>query len=284
MHRASITLTAVLLVGCPTPDPAPEELSDLLTFAWSHYSFEIETNEISLADAGRNFETWFIDNVESLDDYDIEVGFGASLIEPEDRLADEVLTDLDPPPQFATGANAVGVVVGIHTECTLADIDRIYTIDDQLSLHPDNYVSYERTDTANYACFVDGTCDEFEWVSNITNALALGTEATFRLHNKMRRISAEALDGTQVEARLGRTWMSEEATLDPSTTGRWFQNYQIEYILERPDGVLHIYPQWVEVEIGEINTEGNAFLNGYLDGLLEYILRLEQHCIDGTGT
>ncbi len=277
--RAIRALPVVLLItACTPPDPAPEGLSELLGFAWSHYSFEVEGNEVSLADAGRNFEAWFSEDVESLEGYDTEVGFQASLTEDSDRLPDEALTDLDPAPVHAQGENAVGVVVALHTNCTLADMDSQYTNPDQSSLHPDNYLSYARSEEFGYTCFLDGSCDEFGWISTIRNELILGAESEFLLHNQIRRISAEALDGTQVEARLGRTWMSEEAVIDPDTAGRWFQNYQLEYLLERPDGLLHIYPQWVEVEVGELNTEGGVFLNSYVEGLHEYILEVESHC------
>ncbi len=282
MQPIRVLPVALLITACTPPDPAPEGLSELLGFAWSHYSFEVDGNEVSLADAGRNFEAWFSADVEALDDYDTEVGFQASLTEDTDRLPDDALLDLDPAPVHAKGENAVGVVVALHTECSLADMDRLYTIDDQASLHPDNYLSYERSDTFGYDCFLDGSCDEFGWVSTIRNELVLNAEAEFVLHNQVRRVSAEAPDGTQVEARVGRTWMSEEATLDPSTIGRWFQNYQLEVMIERPDGILHIYPQWVEVEVGELNTEGGAFLNGYVEGLHEYILETEELCIDGS--
>ncbi|MCP4873493.1 MAG: hypothetical protein GY898_32805 [Proteobacteria bacterium] len=268
----------LLAVGCRAPDPAPEELSGLLQFAWSHYDLEEPTNDVSLADAGVNFATWFDEEVIAFEDYDVEIGFGGTLTEDEDRLPDDILADLIPAPEHIGGAEAAGVVVAIQTDCTLADIDRIYTIDDQLSLYPDNYISYERTDTANYDCFVDGTCEEMEWVSNISNQLPLNVTATFRLQNFFRRIEAVAPDGTEINARLGRTWMREEATMDPASIGKWFQNYQMEYLLENEDGVLHVYPQWVEVQLGEINTEANAFLNSYLDGLREYILALEEHC------
>jgi len=274
----SVLIVLVLAVGCRQPDPAPVELSGLLQFAWSHYDPSEPTNDVSLADAGVNFATWFETEVESKEDYDPEVGFGGTLTDEADRLPDDILTDLLPPPEHVSGTEAVGVVVAIKTDCTLDDIAHFYTIDDQLSLYPDNYISYERTDTANYDCFVDGTCDEFEWVSVISNSLPLNVTASFRLQNFFRRIDEVAPDGTPVRAILGRTWMREEAVMDPASIGKWFQNYQMEYLLEIPGGVLHIYPQWVHVQLGEINTEANAFLNGYLDGLREYILALEAHC------
>jgi hypothetical protein len=281
MPRFALLLLAIPLTACTPPDPAPLELSDLLGFAWSHYAFDVEGNEVSLADAGINFDAWFAENVEALDDYDAEVGFQASLTEETDRLPDEALTDLDPAPTNAVGQNAVGVVVALHTDCTLEDMDRLYTQDDQLALHPTSYISYERTETFGYDCFQDGSCDEFGWVSNIHNDLVLGAEAHFVLQNQVRRISAQAPDGTQVEARLGRTWMAETARIDPETIGTWSQNYQLEYMFERPDGILHVYPQWVEVVIDGMNTEAGAFLNGYVEGLHEYILEVEEHCIAG---
>ena len=50
-----VVLTALLgLCGCPLPDPAPDELSDLLTFSFAHYTPEAWGNDISLADAALN--------------------------------------------------------------------------------------------------------------------------------------------------------------------------------------------------------------------------------------
>jgi len=283
VNRSAFTLVAlaVVAIGCPKPDPAPEELSELLRFTWSHYDLEEPTNEISLADAGLNLETWFETEAEAFEDYDPEQGFGASLTEETDRLPNDILTDLLPPPEVVDGESAVGVVVAIRSDCTLQDIDRIYTITNQMDLYPDNYIAYDRRDEVNYDCFVDGECDEMSWVSEITNSLPLNTTAYFELQNRMRRVHTEALDGTPIEGRLTRTWMLQEAELTPASIGRWFQNYQMEYIFETPamdSTTLHIYPQWVHVQLGELNTEANAFLNSYIEGLRDYILLLEEHC------
>lgn len=283
MSRTSVLLCVVVAaVGCKQPDPAPEKLSDLLRFTWSHYALEEPTNELSLADAALNLQTWFDTEAETLEEFDPEQGFGASLTEDADRLPDDILVGLNPEPELIDGAAAVGVVVAIRTDCTLADVDRLYLTSDQMTLFPDNYISYDRREEVDYACFAAGECEEASWVSEITNELPLSTTAYFELQNRMRHVQAEAPDGTPVQARLSRTWMLQEAELTPSTIGRWFQNYQMEYIIETPEtgGTLHIYPQWVHVQLGELNTEANAFLNSYIDGLREYVLQLETHCVE----
>ena len=53
-------------------------------------------------------------------------------------------------------------MVGRVTDCTLDDIDRLYFIDDQNGLYPENYVSYTRTRTSEFDCFLEdeGGCEE----------------------------------------------------------------------------------------------------------------------------
>jgi hypothetical protein len=272
---------AVALTGCKRPDPAPEELSDLLMFTFSHWPVDDPTHDVSLADAGENLLDWFAAEAVTADDYDPELGYGATLIEETDRLSAEEVDTLEPPAPSGTGVEAVGVVVALETTCTLEDIERVYLDDDQLGLYPDNYTAYARRDQTDYDCFLDGDCPRATWISAIEQDLVLNITTAYELNNEMRSLDAASLDGTEVRGRLVRAWMREEAALEPGDVGRWRQNYQLEYLIEIETGVLHVYAQWNEVEISGLNTEANAFLNGYLDGLREYIRLTEEHCEEG---
>ena len=268
---------AVATSACRKPDPAPEELTDLLRFTWSHYDIDDPTHAASLADASANMEAWFA-GVSSTDDFDPEEGYSGTLIREEDRLSEAELEGLEPAPAEADGSSAVGVVVAMETGCTLADIDRLYLIDDQTQVFPDNYLAYERSGQ-EYDCYQSEECLEAVWISTIENELVLDITSHFSLRNQMRRFEAEAPDGTVKRGRALRAWMMEEAELTPSNLGHWYQNYQLELIVETDTGVLHVYPQWVEAEFGAINTEASTFLNGYIDGLRDYIVELEANCL-----
>lgn len=266
-----------LAVACRPPDPAPEDLSDLLRFAFSHYPTDDPANDVSLADAAINLQTWWDTGAVADEDYDELLGYGASLAEQEDRLSVVELDTLDPPPEGVEGRDAVGVIVAMRTACSLDDIDRLYLDDDQTALFPDNYLSYGRSDQ-QYDCFVDGDCPEATWVSSIEQNLFGNVDATYQLNNQLRGLEAEAPDGSTVRARLVRAWLRGDAELSQPSLGGWHQNYQLEFIIEAGDGLLHIYPQWVEVEITNVNTEAGWLLGQYITGLRDYIRQAEEHC------
>ncbi len=266
--------------GCPVPDPAPEDLSGLLRFAFSHYPTDEATNDASLADAGANLLDWWENEAALAEDFSEEDGFGATLTEEIDRLSATELETLDPPALDARGEEAVGVIVAMRTTCSLADIDRLYTEDDQLALFPDNYLSYVRSEQ-RYDCFLQGECPEATWASTIEQNIFGNLDATYLLNNQMRDLDAEDLEGVPVRARVVRAWFRGDAELSDPNLGGWYQNYQLEFIIEVDGGVLHVYPQWVEVEITGVDTESGWLLGQYVIGLRDYIRQLEEHCDAG---
>ena len=267
------------LAACTPPDPAPEDLSELLRFTFSHYATDDVANDVSLADAAVNLLTWWQTEAETVDDFDPVLGYSASLTEDEDRLSAAELDTLDPAPVGVRGEDAVGVIVAMRTDCGLDDIDRLYLQDDQLALFPDNYLSYGRSQQ-EYDCYRDGDCPEATWVSAIEQNIFGNLNATYELNNQLRGLDAEAPDGTPVRARLVRAWLREGAELSDPNLGGWHQNYQLEFMIETDDGVLHVYPQWVEVEITSVDTEAGWLLGQYISGLQEYVRQLEEHCTD----
>jgi hypothetical protein len=78
---------------------------------------------------------------------------------------------------------------------------------------------------------------------------------------------------------MNQAWMRDPAQIEPAGLGNLRQNYQLEFILERPGGgLLHVYPQWVDFDLGTINTEAAVFLGAYIDGIRDYVRTLESHC------
>jgi|GEM_PF-1675072 len=277
----------VFALGCTPPDPAPSALSDLLIFGMQNFDTSDVSNERSLADAAANFETWYdealAEAVAEDPDYDTNLGVSRGLTDESARLSEDELLGLDPAPEVITGEDAVGVVVVRDTHCSLAELDSLYLRDDQTTLFPDNYIAYERSGQEGYDCFPAGECDEARWITDLTSGIVNNTITTqMILHNEMRGFDALPLADDAEENRVGRisrAWMIEEGVVTPSTIGRFKQNIQFEFVVEKtPDTFLHVYAQWVEMQSGEINTEGAFFLNSYIEGLQEYMVQLETWC------
>lgn len=284
MRLSALLLCATLCaVGCRLPDPAPEDLSELLTFSFAHYDPHDWTNDISLADAAVNLEAWFADDVEMAEEFEVAEGFEARLTEEGQRLQNEDLDHLSPVPEVLDGPAAVGVVVALETYCTLEEVTEIYLDPDQMEYFPDNYVAYSRTDQEGLECFREGSCLEARWQTHIEQEQSFPA-ATWEasVWSATRRLEATAPQGEEVRGLMSQVWMPEPAVITPSSLGQFLQNYQLEFVTERPGGgLLHVYPQWVHFELGEINTEAAVFLNAYIDGIKDYLRTLETHCSGG---
>lgn len=267
-------------VGCRLPDEAPGEISELLTFSFAHYDPNEWTNDVSLADAAVNFEDWFSREIEASEDYDQELGYQARLTDGSQRLSDEDLAHLTPQPELLDAPAAVGVIVALEQGCTLDEVVDIYLSSNQMDFFPDNYIAYERSDFEGIECFEAGSCLEARWLTHITQDQSFPA-ATWdaNIWNAIRRLEATAPGGETVRGVMNQAWMQRPAQIEPEGLGELRQNYQLEFIIERPGGgLLHVYPQWVDFDLGSINTEAAVFLNAYLDGIHDYVRTLESHC------
>ncbi len=105
------------------------------------------------------------------------------------------------------------------------------------------------------------------------------------LASGIRRYSAvpasDDITAPPMDGRVSRTWLTNEAAIDPSDFARFYQNYQIEIMVPSGDGLVHFYAQWTHLEAGILNTEAGVFLNSYLDGMFEYLDDMQTNCQGG---
>lgn len=272
-----LTLVTLLAPGCARPERAPEGLDELVLFSFRHFDSEDPTSAASLADALVSFDAWWTDNHN-----DSTVPYSAEL----SRLGPEELAILDPAPSRAEGEAAVGVLYARHTACSLEEVDRVYLENDQMTLFPDSYEAYDRRNMTGFDCYASGDCEEAGWqvdVQKVEQVVFVEVTYNFTIAAGARRFQARppeaSLDDPEVEGRLARTWLLEEALLDPGTVGRFLQNYQLEFVIPRDEGVLHFYALWTEVQSTDLDTEASVFLNSYIQGIEDYLDDFEAHCV-----
>ena len=277
MKNAPLLLALVLAAGCRLPDPAPEEIDEIVQFGFSRYSADADDlNDRTLADAAENLTIWWDEN---------DQGDELFTAVDDTELRDEDLATLDPPSSAADAGALFGVMVGRVTDCSLADIDRIYFDDDQKSLFPETYVGYDRTRTSDFDCFPAGECEEISWRSDVvqeTNVIGTVVTREFTIHSGLRQVAAVPAEGTTevVEARFSRTWMRDPAVMAPNIANSDFrQNYQLEIMTPYDGRIIHFYGMWTDLRADEpLNTEAAVFVNGYIDGLADTLDSLEAHC------
>lgn len=281
-----LLLLLPLLAACAPPEPAPEDIEDLMLFTFRHYEADEGTNARSLADAGKNLLTFFdsrswIDEDSNDPDADFEAGFEATV----ERLTHDESDLLDPEPEVNEPEAAVGVLVARWQDCTLQELDDIYMEADQGRLFPENYVSYERTRFDDRDCYAGGDCNASDWEADIIQEQnVIGTTYTYdmTLASGIRRFDAipasDDITAPKLEGRVSRTWLTNEAQIEPSDFARFYQNYQIEIMVPSGSGLVHFYAQWTHLEAGVLNTEAAVFLNSYLEGMFEYLDDMESNC------
>jgi hypothetical protein len=278
--RILLTLM-VFLTACEAPEPAPEDVDELMSFVFRHYELEDDNQARSLADAADNLLEWFegrswIAEDSADPDADYDAGFGATI----STLTSEALDSLSPPSATADSDGAIGVMVARWQDCSLADIDRIYLDPGQFELFPGNYNSYERSAMEDIDCFADGECDRANWRTEIGQTQLIYSY-TMDMASGIRRIDAvPASDdlAAPIQARLSRTWMLDEPELTPVDNTRFIQNYQLEFMVPQGSGLVHFYGQWTHLVAQDINTEAPIFLNSYVDGLYEYLDSMQGLC------
>jgi len=269
-------LLLIVVLGCSPPERAPEGLDDLLLFSFRHYSADDPNSAAALADALVGLDRWWTDNMD-----DPSESYSAELA----RLGDDELAVLDPPPSRAVGEETVGVLYARPTRCSLEDVDSIYLDNDQLTRFPDSYTAYQRREIVGSDCYATGACDEASWlvdIEKVEQVFLAQVTYQFTIASGSRRFRALPPDAgpgdDEVEGRLARAWLLDEAELEPQTIGRFLQNYQVEFLVPRDEGVLHFYALWTELQSAELDTEASIFLNSYIQGIEDYLEDVEEHC------
>lgn len=266
MRRVLLALL-VGTVGCKKPpEPTPTTLDDLLHFFLVEYE---DAEDQVLIDGVINMEAWWRVN---------SVGG-----EAEGTITDLVGSEvermgIDPNVDMEWLNSAMHFY---EQDCTVAQLEELYSFHDQSVLFPDNYRSYRREYHDNFDCFETGSCEIASWDVFIESSFAGLLNATYELESGLRRVEGVDEDGEPWEAMFSRTYMPEPGVVGDGNSGAFFdQSYQIEVFLDTDAGKsIHLYGMWSS---GGLRTLGNpdaaVWSNNYLQGLKDWDYRLDELC------
>lgn len=279
MRRSAPVLLTLCLTACGKVEPLPADLDGLFHYLWLHAE---DGEEAELAAA--------VAKVEAL------VG-GAAMEEAlhgtiSDLSAEEVaVVELDVDPSISAGMSLVNPLV-----CDLDLMERnIYHLA-QEELYPD-YQQYLREYTSDIDAYKARTDDTITWTTTYTASNALSGTYESVLNGSMRRLdptdeevaaAGEELAGEGEEAApavgailVARAWITQPAVFERE--GPVFdQDFQMEIFYQSGDRLLHVYPLWRHLSMGDVlNTDNEGFQATLLKELEKYDEDTEKLCADG---
>ena len=128
-------------------------------------------------------------------------------------------------------------------------------------MYPENYLSYDRESFSDLDCFLNRTCESFQYRSTILTSLPLGAEILSSYINELRWITLES--GL---AFVQRTWMEGEA----ESSVDWADmtvNFYVALNFSSPNGSEVIAASWAAAQLGEIPLPADVLKNQALDGV-----------------
>ncbi len=259
--RALILVFAV--TACRKVEPAPTELDELTQFFFLEFA---TGDEERLLEGVDNLEAWHDAN-----------GNSAGAMSPLSEAAKAAVgVDAELGNEWLKGVYELVP----HTGCSPEDLAAIYAFDDQPSLFPGSYESYDRTYHAETSDYLDGSASEVSWTSHITASIGFKT-GTYDYVIEVRRLGALGEESTLV-----RAYMPEPAQVGDSEDGATFfdQSYTIEVFSPRGStDVLHHYALWNSGGLKGTSPDSEIWERQYLAGLEDWNDRLDELCADDRG-
>lgn len=262
-----LLILLLALAACGRVEPAPEDLDGLAHYLWQHRDDE-GAEALHLA-------------AEAL----VEAVGGAAFEGPEDgtlsRLTAEELALVGR--EDAERGGLYGVLMVHDVACSMEELEFQAYAANQDELHPDTYVSYERSYTSDLDAYL---ARETEFVTWSTTYAVEGFMMDYSASiSGSLRYAGEAEDPELPQPVLAlRAVLDAPAHFDGDEARGIFQDYQVEAWAPL-DGqrALHLYAIWREMvftESMDFSDEGVQRI--VLDGLADWDEEAEALCAEGS--
>ncbi len=254
----------LFLFACAPLDPAPEDVDGLLHYLWTWYD---DGTDEQLAEVQRN----------------VHSALGAELEETLDGTVSD-LTDADVALVGMGGdpAAAQGLFIARPLACTLEQLERVVSHQDQLSLYPDAYETYQRTFTSDYDAYMARHTPTLSWELENSNTL-LGAWYSSVAVGRLRYLPDLGAELTPHGPGLhSRIVMTEPASFEEGSNKSLEQNYQLEVFYERSPGELvHVYATWQQGDFGGVTTDDEAVQRLVVNNMAAWDDDTEVLCAEG---
>ena len=219
-----MTATLLLLLACKPPE-APDTIEEMMVYGFTN----LEDDEAILALADKLIP-WMQDNRAEL-----EEGYQVQDLSVEDLAAAGI--------EDAQVDGVIGAAVGLYYAFPVDDIAFGLTYPEQTEIF-EKYLSYERLEETDRACFLDRSCPEHTCLNDVHIDFGAGIEGWNHWTQTLRRVDSEAWGELMVRRVLGP---------DPSEFSvDWLevpQQHGFSFVYNEAGAAIRVQTVWVEGRI-----------------------------------
>lgn len=247
-------LLTLALVACKHPDPAPEELDELVGFLYEHIPDE---EPDALAEGIMNLHPWVTEHLdETLQGYKV------------DDLSEEVITSLGD--GEVDGNDFAGSAVGHESDRPVEDWTQALILEDQVEVYKGSYTEFNRDWDGNNKCFASRECltmgAEVEAVSDYTLIKIVSHSA-----NQFRWVETET-----GPALIYRTWLLEPAGVTPENIVSVERQYYLNVIFPTDAGTRTVQVTWAVAKLESIDTSEDFALQMLINGMAKNADKIDE--------
>jgi hypothetical protein len=178
--------------------------------------------------------------------------------------------------------DALGGAAAAQSAHSLAQHVAFILEPDQSVVNPGDYAQFDRTFLEGGDCFESGGCDVLRTWNDIVKTAAFGVEIPYAYEKDYRRVRFTDAAGASREAVVSRGWV-EEVSLDADGANGILQSYNLDVMIDGPDGIVRTQAQWAEMKLVIDDFVDDEFLFDQLISGLQGVFTDTDAAIDELG-
>jgi hypothetical protein len=252
----------ILLLGCKSVEPAPQDIDGLSHYFWQHY--DNEDDEVIASGITNAFLAIDPENLT-----EAMKGSISNLNQEELALVDKNLEN----PEDMSGIFFANII-----HCPISIIEKGVYATNQDDRHEGDYSAYNREYTSDLETYENRETNRLTWKTNYT-VDSLGQTLSVEINGAIRFI-ADNFDQPLGPFLLSRGVLEEDAFFEGSDNRGMFQDYQLEVYFPISDTeTVHYFTIWRDIQYtSTIDFSSETMQDIVLDGMIEWDLDAEAEC------
>ena len=252
----------VLLIGCKSVEPAPEDIDGLSHYFWQHYDNEDDqviaagiVNAI-LAFDPNNLSEPIKGSISNLSTEEL------ALVGKEDKNPDDLS----------------GIFFANIIDCPISIVEKGVYATNQDERHEGDYSDYLREYTSDLSSYENRETNRLTWTTNYT-VESIGQSLSAEINGAIRFIPDE-FNEPMGPYFLSRGVLAKDAYFEGSDNRGMFQDYQLEvYFPVSETKTLHYFTIWRDIQYtSTIDFSSETMQDIVLDGMIDWDLDAEAEC------